>query len=137
MKKRHPTGLIVIVLILLLAGCELSPQSKPLIVVNESDADITEVNIIEYIAGARRIYPNALTEGDSIAPGARRTFYLAPYSYANLNDSVGRVKLRIGEISIEFSFDFIVENHNERIIATYDGSGFTLTGSNVTPFIPQ
>ena len=130
MKKTQVAILVVLVFALMLAGCELSPLSKPLVVVNESDADITWVIISEYVVSPRTPGYNALLNGEVIAPGARMTFYLAPYSSS---ESSGIVSLRIGVVDVEFSFDFIIDHHNERILATYDGVGITLTGSNVTP----
>jgi len=132
MKKTQVAILLVLVFALFLAGCELSPLSKPLVVVNDSDVDITVVNIQEYVVSPRKAWPNALLDGEVIAPGARKTFYLAPYSSTGPD---GLVFLSIGGVDVEFSFDFIVNNHNERILATYDGVGITLTGSNVAPSV--
>jgi len=113
----------------MLAGCELSPLSKPLVVVNDSGADITTVQISEYVVSPRYSLPNALLDGEVIAPGASKTFYLAPYSSS---EPGGAVSLSIGGVDVEFSFDFIVDNHNPSIMATCDGVEITLSGSNVT-----
>ncbi len=133
MKKSQIVVFMVFVLMLMLVGCELSPLSKPLVVVNDSDADITAVYINEYVVSPRRTWPNALLDGEVIAPGASKTFYLAPYSSTYPD---GLVSLNINEIAgVDFSFDFIIDNHNPRILATYDGVGITLSGSNVTPLV--
>ena len=133
MKKRQAAGLLVLVMVLLVAGCELSPLSKPLVVENDSDANITAVYIREYVVSPRVPVANALLNGEVIAPGASKTFYLAPYSST---DSSGLVSMSInGVASVDFSFDFIIDNHNPRIVATYDGVGITLSGSNVIPSV--
>ena len=133
MKKRQAAGLLVLVMVLLVAGCELSPLSKPLVVENDSSANITAVYIREYVVSPRVPVANALLNGEVIAPGASKTFYLAPYSST---DSGGLVSMSInGVASVDFSFDFIINHHNERILATYDGVGITLSGSNVAPSV--
>jgi len=127
MKNKLMLGLLilVIVLVIVMAGCELAPRSKALIVVNDSDADITWIQIREFVQDARISSINALAVGEVIAPNARKTFYLAPY-----NGYV--VMLEIEGVNSNFLFDYLVDGKNEPITAEYDGTIVTLSGSNVT-----
>ena len=125
MKNKLMMVLLVLVLALMLTGCELTPRSKALIVVNDSGADITQIQIREFVQDARDFLVNALDDGEVIAPNARKTFYLAPY-----NSSV--VMLEIEGTSAYFLFDYKVDGKNQPITAEYDGTTITLSGSNVS-----
>ena len=68
----------------LLVGCADSytnPESRELVVFNDTtDQEITMVSIRTYISTERvPEEPNALTDGETILPGAKMSFYLPPY----------------------------------------------------------
>ena len=126
MKNKLMLVLLVLVLALMMTGCELAPRSKALIVVNSSGAEITQIQIHEYVVqDARDLFVNALAVGEVIAPNARKTFYLAPYNFYV-------VMLEIEGASAYFLFDYEVDGKNQPITAEYDGTTITMSGSNVT-----
>jgi len=129
MKNRLLVVSLLLILVLMMIGCEVIPRSKALIVVNESDVDITQLQIREFVQGARDFFMNALAEGEVIEPGKHKTFYLAPYVG-------GFVSLDLGYESVEFLFDYEVDGKNQSITAVFDGIGVTLSGSNVTEIPP-
>lgn len=133
MKRTLVLVLMIVLLVLMIAGCDQSPQSKALIIINDSDAAIELVEIRQYIAAPRlALYFNALADGDTIAPGEEKTFYLAPYSYAEVVHPSGWASLLIENLDKVFSYDYEVNGKNEPITATYDGTTIELSGSNVS-----
>ncbi|MDY0290405.1 MAG: hypothetical protein RBR15_16385 [Sphaerochaeta sp.] len=123
MKKRIFGVVCVLVcslmLVTVLTSCEESPlESKALVVVNESASAINYVSIVQNISGAKRsLPPNALAEGETIAVGESKTFYLAPYS-------VEKATLRIRNATdnftmSEFTYSYLVNGENETITATF------------------
>ncbi len=125
MKNKLMLVILVLIMVMMMAGCELAPRSKALIVVNSSGADITQVQIREYVQDARDSFFNALSDGEVIEDGKHRTFYLAPYNSSP-------VRLEIGSTSVYFLFDYQVDGRNKLITAVYDGTTIVLSGSNVT-----
>ena len=132
MKKRSLciiTALMCLLALLsLLSGCEGPIQSKQLIVVNNSEFAIDTVEIRQFVFSPKTSeLRNALQE-ETIEPGAKKTFYLAPYS-------LDWVELIIEDENdngdyISFKYDYLVKKKNEAITATYDGTEIILSGSN-------
>jgi hypothetical protein len=133
MKKHVALMLMVLVLMAVVVGCDQTPKTKALIVVNNStDTDIEVVEIRQNIVSRSANPYNALPDGEVIAPGAQMTFYIAPFAYSDTANLVGLTYLRInfnltGEFGAYFSFNPDVK---EDITATYDGTTFVLSGSN-------
>jgi hypothetical protein len=125
--------LAMLVVIAVLVGCDQAPKSKALIVVNASvSTDIENIQIRQYVTGERtlQVY-NALGSGEVIAPGAEKTFYIAPYSFSETGIANGWCNLDInlgvsGSIFAAFTFN---PDSDEAITATYDGSTVSLSGS--------
>ena len=128
MKKTAGIVLAACLVLAMFTGCETNPDSKALVVVNESDYAVDYITIREYVSGTKAVDPgsNALAEDETIAPGGQKTFYIAPYSR--------QVSLYIESdteyASMYFTFDYKVEGRNEPIEARYDGSTIVLSGSN-------
>ena len=116
----------VVLLLVLVMGCENAPRSKALVVVNDSDAAVDYVNIQTFVFG-RSMNPNSLPTDTEIAPGASFTFYLAPYSSTSTPGE--SVSLTVQGVSISFRYDYQVNGKNEKIVATFDGTSITVTGS--------
>ncbi len=137
MKKRIVGVLLVlmcsVVLVSMLSSCDFSPRSKALVVVNDSTAAIDYVSIMQYVYGTKGSSPNALSGGETIAAGSKKTFYIAPYTkdfvYLEIHDDT------LGSENKSFIYDYKVNGINTKIIATYDGTDITLSGSNAR--IPQ
>jgi len=125
MRNKQMLVLLVLGMVMMVAGCELAPRSKALIVMNGSSSDITQIQIRESVQDARGLYINALANGEVIAPDARKTFYLAPYNSSE-------VMLEIEGIIANFLFDYKVDGKNQPITAVFDGTTITLSGSNVS-----
>lgn len=131
MKKRSlciVTALMCLLALLsLFSSCEGPIQSKQLIVVNNSESAIDTVEIRQFVFSPKVSEYNALKD-ETIEPGAKKTFYLAPYSL----DWVG-LFIGSGEEDgdrIFFKYDYLVNKKNEAITATYDGTEIILNGSN-------
>ncbi|MHC1693616.1 MAG: hypothetical protein AB9828_11395 [Sphaerochaetaceae bacterium] len=127
----------LIVLLGSLAGCRGIPDSKQIIIVNDSDhtIDIVCIHLIVVDEDARDQI-NSL--GDkTIPPDGEMAFHISPYCdsvYINIDDT--------GDCnaSAEFTFDYLVKGVNEDIKVYYSitGTGLEATGtidlegSNVT-----
>ncbi len=136
--KKNIVGVLLVlmcsvVLVSMLSSCDFSPRSKALVIVNDSTAAIDHVSIRQYISGSKMSDPNALAEGETIAAGSKKTFYIAPYTkdsvYLEIDDDA------LGSANKSFIYDYRVNGINTKIIATYDGTDITLSGSNAR--IPQ
>ncbi|PKL10861.1 MAG: hypothetical protein CVV52_16290 [Spirochaetae bacterium HGW-Spirochaetae-8] len=122
----------MVVVLAMMVGCDQSPRSKALIIINDGNTAIDLVQIRQYIVAPRTVLNyNALADGDTIAPGEEKTFYLAPYSYDVAGKNSGWANLTIQGLQKYFSFDYLVNGRNEPITATYDGTTIVLSGSNV------
>jgi hypothetical protein len=137
---KRPTSLLLglCVLVLLFAGCQVNPRTKALIIVNNGTSAIDTVSIRQYITQATKMAaPNGLLDGATIPAGGRETFYLAPY--ASTESSYAYTWLYVQDSSSNtdsayFTFDPSVY---EDITATFDGSSITLSGSDVTVYLPD
>lgn len=73
-------------------------------------------------------YPNALANGETIAAGESKRFYLAPYGdntvYVAVDDDA------LGSASVSFTYDYLVDGLNRSITATYSGTEISVSGSN-------
>lgn len=132
MKQRRLSILVVLSICmvwgLLSSGCDLSPRSKALVIVNDSANAIDYVAIRQYVSGAKMAYPNALANGETIAAGESKRFYLAPYGdntvYVAVDDDA------LGSASVSFTYDYLVDGLNRSITATYSGTEISVSGSN-------
>ncbi|AEV30475.1 hypothetical protein SpiGrapes_2718 [Sphaerochaeta pleomorpha str. Grapes] len=132
MKHRIYEGLLVLACCLLLvsvfSGCNDNPRCKALVIINESDNAIEDVGIRQYVSKPKLDEPFSGDEV-TIAAGASKTFYLAPYSadsvILSFYDGV-----EVSEGGIEFTYEYLVNGKNETITALYTGTEITLSGSN-------
>jgi len=132
MKKRI-VGVVLalmcsVVLISMLSSCDFATRSKALVIKNNSGSAITKITISQFISASKGVNPNALVNGETIADGSSKTFYIAPYA-------ADKVSLRIededgGYTDENFTYDYYVNHRNKEITATYDGD-ITMSGSNV------
>ena len=135
MRKNVLIAMAILVLMSLMVSCDQSPQTKALIISNDSASTTIEVlEIRQHLTSSRAaIVYNALADDEEIAPGEDMTFYLAPYSYSNDSHINGWSSINInpyitGEAEVYFYFDPDVD---EDILASYDGTSITLSGSDV------
>ena len=138
MKKK---GLILALMVLcvamiVLSSCDLAPRSQMLLISNGSDYAIDVVYIeqsgvsskiaLDPPPPADPVVPNILDDGETIAVGAEKSFYLAPYA-----DSV---QLTVSNTNSEddvitFEFNYIKGFWNQKIKAVFDGTDITVSGS--------
>ena len=119
----------LVLLVSMLSSCDFATRSKALVIVNDSANVIDYVSIRQYISGSKAVNPNALADGETIAAGSNKTFYIAPYA-------AGSVVLNIqddgvGNVTRNFTYDYLVDLINKKITAVYDGTNIRLSGSNV------
>jgi hypothetical protein len=113
-----------------------------MVISNESDYTIYAVYINQYGVGTKATFgDNVLSEGESIAPGSEKSFYLAPYSQEvrlSIDADPGTAKIMEEEedpvtypfSSCYFTFEFENSWFNEKVVATFDGSDITVSGCN-------
>ena len=135
MKKNLLIVMAILVLMSLVVSCDQNPETKALIISNDSvSTTITVLEIKQNLTSSRvAIFYNALADDEEIAPGEDMTFYLAPYSYSNDSHINGWSYINInpnitGEAEVYFYFNPDVD---EDILASYDGTSITLSGSDV------
>jgi len=132
MKKRISGVMLVLVcsimLVSVFSSCDLATRSKALVVVNDSANAIEQVSIMQYVSESRGASPNALADGETIAAGANKTFYIAPYAKDSVSLTIEDDGA--GNKSEDFTYDYLVRNRNREITATYDGTSITFSGSN-------
>ncbi len=70
----------ILIVTLFFAGCDLfsSDSSTTMTVVNDSSETITAMTVQSYIGAQERGSVNSLEEGDTVAPGEKVVFKLAP-----------------------------------------------------------
>jgi len=134
MKKTIAILGIIVLLLGVFVGCHGIPESKQLIIVNDTDSAIEYISIrVNPVdEDARLLAPNAL--GDkTIAAGERMAFQICPYCV--------EVRIEIeNSASVEatkhFSFDYLVGGVNQDITVTFSieitEGEITLEGSNAT-----
>ncbi len=115
----------------MLSSCDLATRSKALVVVNDSAYAIDSVTIMQYVSGSRASYPNALSEGETIAAGANMTFYIAPYAKDYISMNMHNDSVDAMTYYKKFTYDYLACQRNKRITAVYDGTSITMSGSNV------
>jgi hypothetical protein len=118
------------------SSCSLVPSSQVLVVSNASDYTIYAVYINQYGVGTKATFgDNVLSEGESIAPGAEKSFYLAPYSQevgliVDTDSENARIVLDSPSGYCYFTFEYQNSLFNESVVATFDGSVITVSGSS-------
>jgi hypothetical protein len=121
------------------ASCSLTPNSQEMVISNESDYTIYSVDINQYGVGTKGSLSNVLSEGESIAPGSEKSFYLAPYSEEvrlSIDADPATAKIMAEDSvtypfsSCYFTFEFENSWFNEKVVATFDGSAITVSGCN-------
>ncbi|AEV30474.1 hypothetical protein SpiGrapes_2717 [Sphaerochaeta pleomorpha str. Grapes] len=121
-----------LLLVSLFFGCSDIPSSQALIVVNASENVVSLVSIRQTNISPKKMEnsTNALIE--TIAPGESMTFYLG----TSLVDSI---RLYIsdaeGYASIDFTYEFHMHGGYEDIIASYTGTGITLSGGHAEEIV--
>jgi len=107
-----------------LSGCEESVTAKELIVKNDSsDAPITFVEI-DQVVGTRRLRANLLPDGETIVQGGGvKSFYIAPSSNIPTGtELILEYQSTDGvtySVSFYFTYDYLVNNKNEAVTATF------------------
>jgi hypothetical protein len=136
---KRPASLLLglCALVLLFAGCQVNPRTKALVIINNGTSAIDYVMIKQYITQATKsVGANALLDGATIPVGGRETFYLAPY--ASTESSPTYTSLYVEDSALNYDterFTFDPSMYDD-IIATYDGTSLTLSGSGVYVYSP-
>jgi hypothetical protein len=115
---------------ILVSSCELAPRSQELVISNGSGYPIDTVYIYHTGVGSKGFAGvNALVDGETIAAGGEKSFYLAPYTeYTRLEI----LNTNSGDDVIEFTFTYKKGAENEKIRAVFDGTDITVSGSNAS-----
>ena len=123
--------MVLCVAMILVSSCELAPRSQELVVSNESDYPIDTVYIYHTGVGSKGFVGgvNALVDGETIAVGEEKSFYLAPYTEET---KLGIPKTNDDQFSITFVFTYKKGAENEKIRAVFDGTDITVSGSNAS-----
>ena len=130
--------LLVALTVLSLTGCKESVKAKELIVSNSSSSTvtITGVQINQYVGAKIMQFENIMPEGETIAPGESESFYMAPTT-----SPLGtELSIEYGEAPsydyYGFTYDYEVDGENKAVTVTFDGTDFTVSGSNAQELPP-
>ena len=130
--KRSASFLIgLCALVVMLAGCQLNPYTKALVIVNNGSSPISLVTINQYITqSSKALRPNALLNGATIPVGGQEKFYLSPFSYSDSTSGYALlfVDNGVNSATVRFTFDAAVYDD---LIATFDGTNIVMSGSGV------
>lgn len=122
---------ILVVGLVFLTGCEATYNAKELIVINSSsDVPITSVGVTQYVGQKSVNFINLLENGESIAPGESKSFFIAPSSNVSPGTSL-YIGFNSTNVSLKFTYDYIVSGKIDEILATFNGTGLSVGGSNV------
>jgi len=137
--KRSASFLISLcALVVLLAGCQINPFTKALVVVNNGSTPISAVTINQYITQSSKtvLRPNALLNGATIPVGGQEKFYLSPFSYSVNSSGYASLFVDNGVNSTTVRFTFDAKVYDD-LTATFDGTNIVMSGSGVLVDYPQ
>ena len=122
--------IVLCVAMILVSSCELAPRSQELVISNGSNYPIDQVYINLSGVGAKGFAGiNALVDGETIAVGDEKSFYLAPYTEST--ELIIR-NTNSDSDTIGFVFEYKQGAENEKIQAVFDGTDITVSGSDAS-----
>ena len=134
------TLMVLCVAMILLSSCDLAPRSQELVISNGSGYAIDVVYIEQSGVSSTvaadpsdssdssdsSVVLNILDDGETIAVGEEKSFFLAPYA-----DSVRLTVSNTNseEDDITFEYNYIKGFWNQKIKSVFDGTDITVSGS--------
>ncbi len=121
--------LLVALAVIFLSGCEIV-KAKELIVSNtSSDVTIDGVMLSQYVGSRGRIFVDMMADGETIAPGESRSFYIAPSTSTTYGATIS-IQFSDDDDAASFTYEYKVNGRNRPVTVSYDGTDLSVSGSN-------
>lgn len=123
------TVLLIALSLITLGGCNIVAAKRLIVSNTSSSVTITGVQVNQFVGSRMMLFEDMMDAGETIAPGENKTFYIAP-STSDLGTELTVEYASSSLKSVGFTYDYQVNYINGPVNVAFDGTDFTVSGSN-------
>jgi hypothetical protein len=123
------TVLLIALSLITLGGCNIVAAKRLIVSNTSSSVTITGVQVRQYVGSRIISFEDMMDAGEAIAPGESKTFHIAPSTSARGTELTVEYA-SFSCKSVGFTYDYQVNHINSPVTVSFDGTDFTVSGSN-------